>query len=751
MSVSPAGPPRFQAAPDPVASDIVAALRKSADWQLANPSGTELREWVIAPLYDGLLRTALVTGDAKYLAAVIRFGQQAGWTASNRRYHADDYAVGHAWLDVYRMDPTRKERVDPMKQYLDHLVEHPVTEALDFRRAPATPGVEKTDRWTWCDALYMAPPTLARMAAITGEAKYLEFLDREYRYTYDQLYDKQEHLFFRDTTFLDTKTPTGKKTFWSRGNGWVYGGLALLLDALPTDHPTRAFYIGLYREMTEAVVRAQHADGLWRPSLLDPTQVPVGETSGSGFFVYGLAWGVNNGILDRATYWPLVKKGWAGLLTRVGQDGYVGYVQRIGAAPDSLDGASRQDYGTGALLLAGTEVLRLVGGAAAIADPKALLAQAEALAELTTPQAYARLVPERMGDLAWENDLVAFRIYGPPLREAAEDSGIDVWSKRVAAPIVNKWYRLDLGSKQSYHTDHGEGFDGYKVGSSRGSGGLALWVDGKMVTSDVFTAARIRWTAPDVAEFEAEYAFPPVNGRTFFEIRRFTLRMGERLTRITSRIVASPSGGRAGAVGIAGVPVVVGLFSQTASPEYVFAADKTSMAVWEQMGGQGFGTGMTFTAGAVSDMKVQPFDGEPKGLRPRAGVSRDRRPGRGALRRGVRLGEGGRHHDAGCLAGLPRDVRPRHAVTSVPVCLGTPSSFTSGVIHPMHIRPFLFSVLASAALVVTSPRPRAVSRHRLPVECRFRHRVGQQHQWQHQLERDRPHQQPGGGDPQEQL
>ena len=200
-------------APEPVAANVVAALKQSSDWQLANPSGIELRDWVIAPLYDGLVRTALVTGDAKYLAAVIRLGQQAGWMAYNRKYHADDYAVGHAWLDIYQLDPSRRERLEPMKKHLDYIMTHPVTEALDFRNKPAGPGVEKTDRWTWCDALYMAPPTLARLAAITGDAKYLKFLDQEYRYTYDQLYDKTEKLFYRDTTFLDKKTPAGKKTF----------------------------------------------------------------------------------------------------------------------------------------------------------------------------------------------------------------------------------------------------------------------------------------------------------------------------------------------------------------------------------------------------------------------------------------------------------------------------------------------------------------------------------------------------------
>ncbi|MSU64736.1 MAG: hypothetical protein EXS38_01235 [Opitutus sp.] len=254
---------RAAAAAEPAPAEIIAALKQSADWHLGSPSGIELRDWVIAHLYDGLLRTAVATGDPKYLAAVIKFGQQAGWKPFNRTYHGDDYAVGHAWLDVYQMDPSTKERLEPMKKHLEYLVTHPVTEALDFRIKPTTPGVEKTDRWTWCDALYMSPPTLARLAAITGDAKYLQFLDREYRYTYDQLYDKQEKFFFRDTTFLDKKTPAGKKTFWSRGNGWVYGGFAMLLESLPKNHPTRDFYVSLYREMTASVIATQQADGLW--------------------------------------------------------------------------------------------------------------------------------------------------------------------------------------------------------------------------------------------------------------------------------------------------------------------------------------------------------------------------------------------------------------------------------------------------------------------------------------------------------
>lgn len=92
--------------------------------------------------------------------------------------------------------------------------------------------------------------------------------------------------------------------------------------------------------MTTAILAAQPPDALWRPSLLDPTQIPLGETSGSGFFVFGLAWGVNHGLLARAKHWPAIPRGWAGLVTRTKPDGFVGYVQAIGAAPAPLTSES---------------------------------------------------------------------------------------------------------------------------------------------------------------------------------------------------------------------------------------------------------------------------------------------------------------------------------------------------------------------------------------------------------------------------
>jgi rhamnogalacturonyl hydrolase YesR len=583
-------------------ASIAAALKRSADWQLANPSGTEIRDWIIAPLYDGLLRTALTTGDPKYLAAVIRMGTQAGWLPSNRIYHADDHAVGHAWLDVYLMDKAREERLAPMRDRLSQVIDKPVTEKLAFGSKPQTKGVAITDRWTWCDALYMAPPTLARLFTATGDKKFLEFLDAEFQYTYDHLFDREEKFFYRDATFFDKKTPNGKKTFWSRGNGWVYGGLALMLEHLPKDHARRPFYESLFKEMTTAILTAQQPDGLWRPSLLDPLEIPVGETSGSGFFTFGLAWGVNLGLLDRETHLPAITRAWNGLLTRVQDNGLVGYVQPVGAAPDHLEAGSTQDYGTGAFLLAGSELLRLLG-ATPVEGPALVQAAGKLIADDATPRAYARLVPERVDDLAWENDKVAFRVYGPALRSGPEDSGIDVWCKRVARPVIDNWYVNDLKRGMSYHKDHGEGLDAYKVGDARGCGGLGLWIDGKLVTSDTYLSAEILWTSPDVAEFHTVYQYPvKLEGKPLFEYRVTRLRLGERLADITSTFSTQP--GKRFRNRTAGMKmpyeVAIGLNSQDKGASMTLDGETGLIAVYEPLAGSGFGTGVIVDPATVS-------------------------------------------------------------------------------------------------------------------------------------------------------
>jgi rhamnogalacturonyl hydrolase YesR len=222
----------------------------------------------------------------------------------------------------------------------------------------ATPRPGRED-WWWCDALFMAPPVLTRLHAVTGDRKYLDFLDAMWWDTTDFLFDPSEGLYYRDKNFIGKPNANGRKVFWSRGNGWVMGGTVRVLQHLPKSHPTRARYVQLLKTMAAAVARVQGEDGRWRPSLLDPSEAPVPETSGTAFFCYALAWGVNQGHLDRKTYLPVVRRAWQGLVSSVREDGKLGWVQQIGLAPARVTADDNQEYGSGALLLAGSEMLKL--------------------------------------------------------------------------------------------------------------------------------------------------------------------------------------------------------------------------------------------------------------------------------------------------------------------------------------------------------------------------------------------------------
>ncbi len=624
-------------AQEPKAADIAAAIDRAVVWQMANPSGSHTRDWVIAPLYDGLIQAAIATNRPRYLVPVLSMGKQVSWSLGSLGRFADDHAVGHAWLDLYLMNRQRGERLDRIRTQMSKIVDDPITEKLVYHHTPETKGISFVDRWTWSDALYMGPPVFARLYTATGDKKYLDFMDREYRATVDQLYDRSEHLFYRDFNFIDKRTPRGKKVFWSRGNGWVYAALPQILEHLPPKHASRAYYEELFRDMTIGILKTQQADGLWRPSLLDADEVPIGETSGSGFFVYGLAWGVNHGLLDKKATWPAIKRGWAGLSTRVRADGYVGYVQPIGSAPRSeeaylsvmpdgsrvlappkprvLSESSTQDYGTGAYLLAASEMLRAVGGVRP-ARPGELLARAEKLLdqEAKTPRAYARVVPERMDDLAWENDKVAFRMYGPALRGAPEDSGIDAWFKKVHYPVLDKWYGLATGKANlTYHKDRGEGYDAYHVGNTRGVGGVGLWIDGKLVTSDTFVKGNVHWTRSDVAEFSNIFSYPiTIDGKPVYEHRYSRLKLGERMTEIRSYF--SHSQGAYDAHPITNFPyeVAIGVVTQDAAQAKVVLAPGM-VAVTEQVDGKALGTGVLVdVARSLRTERLAPEDKEGK-------------------------------------------------------------------------------------------------------------------------------------------
>lgn len=332
---------------------IKKAMTKAAMWQLANPKH-QLWDWTNGAFYAGVSAAYQTTGDKNLLNAMIEMGDKNQWKPGPRLQHADDHAICQTYIDVYRIKKDQK-MITPFIEQMDKFLTTPYQ----------TKGIQQIT-WWWCDALFMAPPAMVKLSMTTGDKKYMEASDKLFHECYDLLYNKEEHLFARDLGYVikgepkDRYEANGKKIFWSRGNGWVMGGLALILSELPKDYKERAFYETIYKEMAEKIASLQQEDGLWRASLLDPASYPGGEASGSGFFTYSLAWGINNGLLSKEKYLPVVQKAWKGLNTLIQPDGHVGWCQPIGADPKkNFTAESWEVYGTGAFLLAGSEVIKL--------------------------------------------------------------------------------------------------------------------------------------------------------------------------------------------------------------------------------------------------------------------------------------------------------------------------------------------------------------------------------------------------------
>jgi rhamnogalacturonyl hydrolase YesR len=331
---------------------VLAVMERVADWQLANPSRHRPDDWTQAVGYTGFMALAGVSRNPAYRAAMVRMGENNGWKLGPNFYHADDHVVGQTYAEL-AMQLHDPRMIAPMRAHFDRILAEPRTGTLDFK----VKGNQ--DRWSWCDALFMAPPAWLRLTAATGDERYAEFALREWWVTSDYLYDKDEHLYYRDSNAFDQREANGRKVFWGRGNGWVMGGLVRVLQYLPAAHPARTRFEQQYREMAARILALQQPDGLWRSSLLDPASYPMKESSGSALYTYALAWGVNNGMLDRAAFGPAVRRAWAALAANVNPDGRLTHVQPIGLAPKVFDEEATEVYGVGAFLLAGSEVFRL--------------------------------------------------------------------------------------------------------------------------------------------------------------------------------------------------------------------------------------------------------------------------------------------------------------------------------------------------------------------------------------------------------
>ncbi len=328
-----------------------------ADWQISH--GREVppapdTDWTRATFYIGLAKWAATPGQTPYFDAIRALGERTQWQLGNSDwappiYMADDHAIGQAYIAAYDRFGDRR-MIEPTVQRLNYILQHPPQVSLVFDNARCL------QRWCWSDALFMAPATWFGIARIENDRRFRDYADREFWATKDFLFDRQEHLFYRDSRFIGKTGAHGEKILWCRGNGWVLAGLVNILRELQPGDPLREKYLDLLAEMADRVAGLQRPDGFWSTSLLAPRGTGTPESSCTALLVYGLAAGVRIGRLDAARFSPVIERGWQALVSAT-HNGRLGRVQQIGDRPDAVRLTDTQYYGSGAMLLAASELV----------------------------------------------------------------------------------------------------------------------------------------------------------------------------------------------------------------------------------------------------------------------------------------------------------------------------------------------------------------------------------------------------------
>ena len=332
-------------------TDIFPLLDLVYNWQATRivPHNNQgIIGWKHATFYTGVMELYRVNPDQKYIDFLTQISENNNWTMlevnGDLWRHADNHLMGETFINLYLEDgETKPVRIAHVTEIFDRMLAQP----WDGRRL-----------YDWCDSLFMSPPVWAMMAALKNDDKYLDELSRLWWDSTDFLYHPEWNLYYRDSSYFNSVEANGKPTFWGRGNGWVVGGLVRLLDYMPQDYAGRGAFVDLFRDMSARLLSIQMASGGWPSSLLYPERYNFDtETSGTSFYVYGLAWGINNGILDRATYGPAVEKGWLEMNKYVTEEGGIQNIQTVGKEPGPVDTAlDGREYGYGAFILAGIEM-----------------------------------------------------------------------------------------------------------------------------------------------------------------------------------------------------------------------------------------------------------------------------------------------------------------------------------------------------------------------------------------------------------
>lgn len=348
----------------PSKNEAVGVIKKVNDyWQTNNPNHGNAF-WHRAAYHTGNMAAYKVTGTETYKEYSLAWAQHNEWKGaksdnpSKWKYsygETDQYVLFGDWqicfqvyVDLYNLNKD-ESKIARAKEVMKYQMSTP-----------------NNDYWWWVDGLYMVMPVMTKLYKVTGDDLYLSKLYEYFSFAKNLMYDSESKLFYRDAKYIypKHKTNNGLKDFWARGNGWIFAALPKVLEELPLSDKHREKYVRIYKELASAIKDCQQPDGYWVRSMLDADHAPGPETSGTAFFTYGFLWGINNGILDKQTYEPVIKKSWKYLThTALQADGRLGFVQPIGekAIPGQVvDANSTADFGVGAFLLAASEMVNYV-------------------------------------------------------------------------------------------------------------------------------------------------------------------------------------------------------------------------------------------------------------------------------------------------------------------------------------------------------------------------------------------------------
>jgi len=341
--------------------EILDALRKANSYQLAHPvldpseAAEPLRHlWLRVTWYTGVVAAWKATGDPSFLEQSLAYGRGLHWQVGEDPDGPNRLFPIQLWAELY-LAKSDRAMIEPSIKWL--ATPGPLTPEgsklwyMDAQNADSPPI-------PYVDSLYGAP-ALAMLAKITGNVEYRHVMDAYFDAVTARLFDHESGLYYRDPNFIGRKTPNGRKILWSRGNGWAFAGIPRVLNYFPDQDPGRERYLAIFRRMAPELVKRQGADGLWRMNLDDQDQFPSPETSGSGFFCFGLAWGINHGVLSRKDYFPAVEKAWAGLVRNLSPEGRILSGQQEDGEPNPIVRDSTPEFVTGAFMLAGSEVYKL--------------------------------------------------------------------------------------------------------------------------------------------------------------------------------------------------------------------------------------------------------------------------------------------------------------------------------------------------------------------------------------------------------